>query len=207
MFQPDDIVVYPAQGVGRIERIDHQKIGGVDCEMYIVRILNSNITLMVPVRGGSVGLRVPVSKAHAQKVLDQLLAEITSTVTAGQNWHRRFREYSEKIKSPEPGDVALVARELLCINRNKELSFGERRLLEQALGLLVGELSLVLGTPETALRETIHEAFASPPPPDVGPGDNADASPNPVLKAAPGSGRMLNTPKNLPPMPRLRPDY
>ncbi len=44
MFSTDNLVVYPAQGVGKIERIDQKEIGGVPCEFYIVRIRANNIT-------------------------------------------------------------------------------------------------------------------------------------------------------------------
>ena len=49
MFTAGELVVYPAQGVGEIERVNNQQIGGVACELYIVRIRANNITLMVPV--------------------------------------------------------------------------------------------------------------------------------------------------------------
>ena len=49
MYKVDDLVVYPAQGVGKINRIDTKTIGGVNCDIYIVGIQSNNITLMVPV--------------------------------------------------------------------------------------------------------------------------------------------------------------
>ena len=58
MFSLDEFVVYPAQGVGKIERIETQEIGGVPTELIIVRILSNNVTLMVPVKTAqNVGLR------------------------------------------------------------------------------------------------------------------------------------------------------
>ncbi|MBD5538749.1 MAG: CarD family transcriptional regulator, partial [Desulfovibrio sp.] len=102
MFAPDKLVVYPAQGVGRIERIDHKDIGGVACEFYIVRIRANNITLMVPVHNAvNVGLRPLITRKEASRILDMLRSEREGTVFTGQNWNRRFREYSERLKSPE----------------------------------------------------------------------------------------------------------
>lgn len=168
MFEVDEFVVYPAQGVGKIESIDHQKIGGVSCELYIVRILANNITLMVPVRNAlNVGLRRLIDKDEAQSILTQLTNTESAAVYTGQNWNRRFREYSDKLKSVDPANVAVVVRELLLIGRTKELSFGERRLLEQAMTLIVGELSEVLACSEAALREQIQSVYAPPPVPTV----------------------------------------
>lgn len=166
MFKVHEFVVYPAQGVGKIESIDHQEIGGATCELYIVRILANNITLMVPVRNAiNVGLRRLIDKDQAQSILDSLTNPEPATVYTGQNWNRRFREYSDKLKSVEPAQVAIVVRELLLIGRAKELSFGERRLLEQAMTLIVGELSEVLACPEQKLREQIQAVYAPPPAP------------------------------------------
>lgn len=164
MFTTDNLVVYPAQGVGRIERIDHKNIGGVDCEFYIVRIHANNITLMVPVQNAvNVGLRALVSKNQAQKILENLHGDLEQQVFTGQNWNRRFREYSERLKSPDLAIVADVLRELLLIGRGKELSFGERRLLEQAMNLVSGELAEVLSISANELRADLLTLYAPPP--------------------------------------------
>ena len=155
MFTPDDLVVYPAQGVGKIERIDRQNIGGIACEFYIVRIRANNITLMVPVNNAV--------NDEAQRILQTLRGDTDTPVYTGQNWNRRFREYSERLKSPELAVVTEVLRELLLIGRGKELSFGERRLQEQAMGLVTGELAEVLELSEDSLRGELLERYAPPP--------------------------------------------
>ena len=164
MFTPDDLVVYPAQGVGKIERIDRQNIGGIACEFYIVRIRANNITLMVPVNNAvNVGLRTLTPKDEAQRILQTLRGDTDTPVYTGQNWNRRFREYSERLKSPELAVVTEVLRELLLIGRGKELSFGERRLQEQAMGLVTGELAEVLELSEDSMRGELLERYAPPP--------------------------------------------
>ena len=163
MFSTDNLVVYPAQGVGKIERIDQKEIGGVPCEFYIVRIRANNITLMVPVQNAvNVGLRALVSKNQASLILDNLHKNLEQTIFTGQNWNRRFREYSERLKRPDLNVVAEVLRELLLIGRSKELSFGERRLLEQAMSLVSGELSEVLGIPFDDLKDELFAYYAPP---------------------------------------------
>ncbi|WP_165077327.1 MULTISPECIES: CarD family transcriptional regulator [unclassified Desulfovibrio] len=165
MFSPDKLVVYPAQGVGRIERIDHKDIGGIACEFYIVRIRANNITLMVPVHNAvNVGLRPLITRKEASRILDMLRSDRERTVFTGQNWNRRFREYSERLKSPELAVVADVLRELLLIGRTKELSFGERRLLEQAMSLVGGELAEVLGLSAEELRDELTALYAAAQP-------------------------------------------
>ena len=99
MFTSEQLVVYPAQGVGQIERIDSQNIGGSACDFYIVRIRANSITLMVPVKNASnVGLRTLVSTKEAEHIWNALRNNPQQTVHTGQNWNRRFREYSERLK-------------------------------------------------------------------------------------------------------------
>ena len=163
MFIIGTLVVYPAQGVGEIERIDQKEIGGAHCDFYIVRIRANNITLMVPVRNAvNVGLRPLISEEQAEKILKELHGDLEKSVFTGQNWNRRFREYSERLKSPQLSVVADVLRELLLIGRTKELSFGERRLLDQAMSLVSGELAEVLSISASELRDELLALYAPP---------------------------------------------
>ncbi len=161
MFAIDQLVVYPAQGVGRVERIENQEIGGANADFYIVRILSNNVTLLVPVKNAkNVGLR-PISDAdHGKTIFDSLKDRSDFTGYCGQNWNRRYREYSEKLKSGDLKDVAYVLKELLLIGKDKELSFGERRLLEQAMNLLTMELAHALGRTPVDVKQEIETLFA-----------------------------------------------
>lgn len=162
MFQPHNMVVYPAHGVGVIESIDNRCIGGSNTDFYIVRIRSSNSTLMVPVKNASVvGLRPLVSRQAALSILDRLMAETNLPVFIGQNWNRRFREYTSALKSPDLANVAKVLHELLLISRSKELSFGEKRLLEQAMSLVMGEIGEVLQCSADTLREEVLSLYTT----------------------------------------------
>lgn len=161
MFSIDELVVYPAQGVGKVERIETQEIGGVATELIIVRILSNNVTLMVPVRNAkNVGLRGVYSSAQAEEIREYLQDRSDFTGYSGQNWNRRYREYSEKLKSSDLKDVAYVLKELILIGKDKELSFGERRLLEQAMGLISLELSFALQQDQAEVKKSIEALFA-----------------------------------------------
>jgi len=168
VFVVEQLVVYPAQGVGKVERIENQEIGGATAEFYIVRILSNNVTLMVPVKNArNVGLRPLCDAAKGHAILKSLEDRSDFTGYSGQNWNRRYREYSEKLKSGDLADVAYVLKELLLIGKDKELSFGERRLLEQAMSLLTLELSHALDTPQEQIKGTIETLFADVLPQDA----------------------------------------
>lgn len=161
MFSPDQLVVYPAQGVGRVERIERQEIGGVGMELYIVRILGNNVTLMVPVTTAkNVGLRPLSDEKKAENVLASLQDRSTFSGHIGQNWNRRYREYSDKLKSGDLADVCNVLKELILISGEKELSFGERRLQEQAMSLVSIELACILNKDPEAIKSLVESYFA-----------------------------------------------
>ncbi len=161
MFATDQLVVYPAQGVGKIERLERQQIGGQEAEFYIIRIFTNNVTVMVPVaNAAAVGLRGLCTAKEAKGVLASLQDRSSFTGYTGQNWNRRYREYSERLKSPSLLDVGYVLRELILISGEKELSFGERRLLEQAMGLITSELACVLDKDAEELKDIIESYYA-----------------------------------------------
>jgi CarD family transcriptional regulator len=56
--------------------------------------------------------------------------------------------------------VAYVLKELILISKDKELSFGERRLLEQAMNLVSLELAFALGKEQSEIKRAIEELFA-----------------------------------------------
>ena len=160
MFDVEELVVYPAQGVGRVERVEYQEVGGASAQFYIVRILANNVTLLVPVANAvNVGLRRVCDAAKGTAILDALNDRSDFMGYSGHNWNRRYREYSEKLKSGELHDVAYVLKELLLIGKDKELSFGERRLLEQAMNLITLELAYALDMQPEEIREQIETMF------------------------------------------------
>ena len=154
-YNPDEVVVYPGQGIGTIESIVTQELEGNPVEFYNVRIHNNRLKLLIPVKNAAtIGLRYPVSPGRGQAILDYLHSAETKPVHAVQNWNRRFRDYTMRIKNSDLEIVAGVFKELLTIAKSKILSFGERRLLEQVSWIVLGELSEVLGISEKILHQS-----------------------------------------------------
>jgi CarD family transcriptional regulator len=115
--------------------------------------------IMVPTEtAAAAGLRPVISRKDAKKVLDILRSDEVAVKT--QPWNRRYREYMEMLKSGSPFEVAKVLRDLYRLKSEKDLSFGERRLLDTARSLLVTELCLSLGKKEDAIEKEIQTLFA-----------------------------------------------
>ena len=159
MFDIGDVAVYPAHGVGIIEAVENKVVGGQEKTFYVMRILENNMTVLVPKdQAQRVGLRSVISKEEARKVYSILKEKKLSL--NHQTWNRRYREYMEKLKSGSIYEVAQVLKDLHLISRQKPLSFGERKLFDTAHSLLVKELSLAEGLKETKVQEKIKEALS-----------------------------------------------
>ena len=152
------MAVYPAHGVGLIETIETQTIGGVDQSFYVMKILDNDITIMIPTAtSANVGLRAIISSDEVMQVLE-ILKERDVKITA-QTWNRRYRDYMDKIKTGSVFEVAVVMRDLFLLKEDKELSYGERKMLDTAKNLLVKELSLAKQTEEEKIARQIENLF------------------------------------------------
>jgi len=78
-----------------------------------------------------------------------------------QTWNRRYREYMDKIKTGSVFEVAEVYRDLLMLKEEKGLSFGERKMLDTARGLLVKEISLAKKVAEKQVENDLERIFSS----------------------------------------------
>ena len=155
-FNVGDKAVYPVQGVTEILGIETVEIAGVSSRVYVLRRLDSEDTIRVPVSNVKrVGLRNLVGPEEIDVVLDVLAS--SDIAVDEPNWNRRYRRYLEKIQSGSLSDVAQVLRDLHLTRADKQLSYGERRVYEMAQQLLVQELSVAQESEEDAVRSQIEE--------------------------------------------------
>jgi len=159
VFAQGDMAVYPAHGVGVIKSIETQEVAGTDQMFYVLQILDNNMTIMIPTSNSeNVGLRAIVSKNEVEDVLD-ILRDRGQEI-GSQTWNRRYRDYMEKIKTGSVHEVASVLRDLFLLSVDKDLSYGERKMLDTAKGLLVKELSLAQKVDEVNISNKIDTIFA-----------------------------------------------
>jgi CarD family transcriptional regulator len=157
-FNVGDNAVYPGHGVGRILSIETKEILGNKQTFYSIQIIETGMKIMIPQNNVvSVGLRPIISKAEAQKVVG-ILKEKDVKVD-NQTWNRRYREYMEKIKTGSVYEIAEVLRDLFVLKIDKELSFGERKMLDTARNLLLKELTLATSESELFEEEEVKSIF------------------------------------------------
>jgi CarD family transcriptional regulator len=161
MFKVGEKVVYPAHGVGVIESIETRVIQGTQKTFYMLRILDNQMTIMIPTDSvDKVGLRRVISKDMVNKVYKILRERKGRKAVDQQTWNRRYREYTEKIKTGSVLEIATVLRDLSVLRGDKELSFGERKMFDLARNLLVKEISIAKSHPEEKVLEELDQIFA-----------------------------------------------
>ncbi|MDA2921376.1 CarD family transcriptional regulator, partial [Desulfobacterota bacterium AH_259_B03_O07] len=103
LFKKGAKAVYPAHGIVRIKGIEVKEICGTKKAFYILNVVDSDVTVMVPTDNAqSVGLRPVVRKNQIPKIYRILSSKDranNSTKNGHQSWNKRYREYAEKIKS------------------------------------------------------------------------------------------------------------
>jgi CarD family transcriptional regulator len=160
MYKIGDMAVYPTQGVGIIEAIEAKEFAGEKHEFYILRIVDSDMTIMIPVNNAlQVGMRNLIDKDRVSAVYDILEEKQDDNGSAIASWSRRQREYNEKIKSGDLFEVAEVLRELYLIKEGKDLSYGEKKVLDLARKLLVKEVALAEGAEEEQVVKRVERIF------------------------------------------------
>ena len=139
MFNIGDKIVYPMHGAGTIDAIEEKNILGEKHNYYIIK-MPGEVKVMVPTdKAEEVGVRNIINKEEAAKVMSVLGQNETEM---SQNWNKRYRDNMDKMKSGDVYEVADVVRNLSFKQKEKGLSTGEKKMLNNAKQILVSELVL-----------------------------------------------------------------
>ena len=157
-FEIGDKVVYPNQGVGTIENISSRSFGTQFEKFYLLRLVYSSMTVMVPFSNVDIiGLRKVTRNAEITRVLAFLAC---GSCRSHGDWKSRFKENSEKMNSGSLLSVAEVLKGLLLLQLEKPLSFREKKMLDRARHMLVTELSMARRIPEPEAVCALQKALA-----------------------------------------------
>lgn len=158
MFNVGAKAVYPAHGVVKIKAIEVREICGTKKTFYILKVIDSDATVMVPTDNAElVGLRPVITKTEVPSIYRILRSKKrTNQSTNGhQSWNKRYREYADKLKSGNIFEVATVLKDIYLLQNEKELSFGERRIMDAARALLIKEISIAKNSEEESVAGEI----------------------------------------------------
>ena len=156
MFNLGDHVVCPGHGVGQICSLETKELNGEPKSFYIVKIVSNGMKVMIPVDSKD-GLRSLISENEIEGIFELLKDQDVKVDMS--TWNRRHREYTLKVKTGSLTEIADVLRQLLLLKSTKKLSFGERKMLDQCKELIVKEIALSTGAPETQVSEKIDALY------------------------------------------------
>ena len=150
MFKVGDKIVYPMHGAGVIDEIEEKDILGEKQSYYILK-MPGEVKVMVPTaKAEEIGVRNVIDKSSADKVISVLEQDETAM---DKNWNKRYRDNMEKMKSGDAYEIADVVRNLSFKQKEKGLSTGEKKMLNNAKQILVSELVLA----EHASQEEVEQ--------------------------------------------------
>ncbi len=144
-------------GAGVIEAIEEREVLGRRQNYYVMRLPLGEMQVLIPTAGSNSALRSVVGE-------DQL-AEVFAVLSTGDeahapNWSRRYRANLEKMRSGDICAVAEVVRNLYRRDRQKGLSTGERKMLDNAKQILLSEIILARDMGEDQASHIVDAALA-----------------------------------------------
>lgn len=158
MFNVGDKIVYPMHGAGVIDSIEEKNILGEKQAYYILK-MPGEVKVMVPTaKAEEIGVRGIIDKSAAEKVFSVLEANETEM---SMNWNKRYRDNMEKMKSGDIYEVADVVRNLSFKQKEKGLSTGEKKMLNNAKQILVSELVLTEHSSQEEIEELVENKIST----------------------------------------------
>lgn len=149
MLKINDKVVYPGLGVASVQEIVMKKVLNKNINFFKLVFLYKDMTILVPEYNLSViGVREPSSEETLKKLLAEIRKKIEKKIVSADlhpsAWNRRQKEYQLKIQGGNIFDLGKIYRELMVSFQHKELSFGEKALLQLTENLIAQEMQVSL---------------------------------------------------------------
>jgi len=158
VFNVGDKVVYPHHGAGIVEKVETKNVEGARKKYFILSLCGGDLKITVPEDStNEVGLRGIIAKGDVKSVFEVLNQEQSQMPT---NWNHRYKKNRDKIRSGDVYEVAEVVRNLSIREREKGLSTGEKRMLNQARQILLSEIIYVLNIDNDKASSMLDEVFS-----------------------------------------------
>lgn len=156
MFNIGDYAVCPGHGVGQIVDIEEREVGDDKLYFYIIKVIANGMTVMVPTNSEN-GIRGLVDDSEITEVYE--LLNDHDVKVDNSTWNRRYRDYMAKVKTGSLLEIADVLRSLFLLKNQKNLSFGEKKMLDQCKDLIVQEISISNGLEKNEISGSIENCF------------------------------------------------
>ena len=156
MYSIGDRIVYPMHGAGIIESIEEREILGAKQSYYVLKIPVGNMKVMIPIANvDNIGVRDIIDKSIVDDVF--LRFKNKDVEQKETNWNKRYRENIGKLKTGDIFEVTDVVNALMVRERDKGLSTGERKMLNNAKQILISELVLAKGLKQEDIEHIMND--------------------------------------------------
>lgn len=159
MYKVGDLLIYPTQGLAEVQRVETRDVDGKQADFYVLRIVSKNLAIMVPTANeAKIGLRPLIRPEDLPKVRKILTQKSTAHYT---QWHHRYSDNFEKLKSGSIFQTAEVVRDLVELKKKKNLAIKETRMMDNARQLLIMEIATVKKIEEKQAADWVEEALSN----------------------------------------------
>lgn len=148
-------MVYPHQGLGRIDGVEHIDFKGKKELYYVIFIKSIDMTIKVPAFNfEKLGIRKISSKAKTKKILEDLTS---GNIKVESDWKARQNINLDLIKRSNMEDIAKVVKSLYHRSRTKEIPTMEKKIYDKAMSILIDEIAISLNQDRGSIEEKIKE--------------------------------------------------
>lgn len=164
MFDINEKVVYPGHGVAKVEEVVEKIVAGNNIKFFKLRFLYKDMTVLVPVNNAChMAIRRLCGEDQVKKVLNELSKtperKLENLDFTPSGWNKRNKDYQLKIQGGALIDLAKIYRELMFVAKQKELSFGERNLMQLTEDLIAQEVEVVMDNDRDSVLRQIRSPF------------------------------------------------
>lgn len=164
MFELNDKVVYPGHGVAVIEDIIEKSVSGVSIKFFKLNFLYKDMTILLPINNLQYsGVRYAGDKKAVESAIKELYKLPEKKMDyfdfTPSGWNKRNKDYQNKIQSGTLIEIAQIYRDLMFIAQHKELSFGEKKILQVVEELFIQEIQLITKQERIAILEDLQNPF------------------------------------------------
>jgi len=163
MFTLKDHVMYPGHGVAIVQDIIEKTVSGTTITFLQLNFVFKDMTILIPMYNvQTIGIRFPSPEQEILCALKELSKQpekrLESIDFTPSGWNRRHKDYQMKILSGNLLEIMRIYRDLMHIAQQKDLSFGERTVLQTTEDLIAQEIQVV----REEKRECVVQMLRSP---------------------------------------------
>ena len=155
-FKSGAKVVHKTHGVGIIQGIEALNFNGNEQDYYLLKIVSSGLMVRFPKTGKTSIVRSLATEQEIAEIFETLRGD---GIEYSMSWNKRRKEFERKIQSGSLVEISEVLRDLSLLRHKKELSYGEKDILEAARSRILNEISAAKATSSNQVAEEIEKAL------------------------------------------------